>query len=280
MNDPIKVQKKVIGDSEINAVDARELHEFLEVKSDFKNWIKNYIRDFNFKEDEDFMVGKNLPVSTIGFQPLNPKKENEDFVGLGKNLPKPKGGRPTKEYIISIDMAKELSMLQRTIKGKEARLYFIQCEKNLKEIISPQCKLPKTFGESLRMLADEVDKNEILQIENNKLELKIEKDKDKVDFAESIILTENAISIGDFAKLLKDENIKMGQNKLFAWLRKHEFLMSGWKKRNIPYQRFIDSGYFQVVETTYVNNGVDYLTTKTLVTGKGQVAIIQKIKEI
>lgn len=86
------------------AVNARELHQFLEVKSDFNNWIKNRISDYGFTENQDFEV----------------------FV---KNNENSQGGRPLKEYIISIDMAKELSMVERNEKGKLARLYFIEMEK-------------------------------------------------------------------------------------------------------------------------------------------------------
>ena len=98
------------------AVNARELHQFLEVKSDFNNWIKNRISDYGFTENQDFEV----------------------FV---KNNENSQGGRPLKEYIISIDMAKELSMVERNEKGKLARLYFIEMEKKAKE---PQQRLLPT----------------------------------------------------------------------------------------------------------------------------------------
>jgi len=104
MNELIKVENKQIGSEKVNAVDARGLHEFLEVKSDFRNWIKNRVKDYDFKE-------------------------NQDFVSFGKILP---AGGKTKEYVISLDMAKELSMVERNAKGKQARQYFITCEKKLK----------------------------------------------------------------------------------------------------------------------------------------------------
>lgn len=90
------------GDKQV--VNARDLYNFLEVKSDFNNWIKNRIRDYNFVENQDFEVFVN-------------------------NYENSKGGRPTKEYAITLDMAKELSMLERNEKGKEARKYFIAVEK-------------------------------------------------------------------------------------------------------------------------------------------------------
>lgn len=90
------------------SVSARELHLFLEVKSHFKDWIKRRIDDYGFIENQDFEVSLIFEQNT-------------------------KGGRPTKEYILSMDMAKELSMLERSDKGKQARIYFIECEKRLKE---------------------------------------------------------------------------------------------------------------------------------------------------
>lgn len=108
MNQLIKVETKTIGDEEVNAVNARELHAFLEVGKDFSNWIKGRIEQYDFIQGIDFTI----------------------FANSGENL---LGGRPKQDYIISIDMAKELSMVERNEKGKEARKYFIQCEKMLRE---------------------------------------------------------------------------------------------------------------------------------------------------
>lgn len=90
------------------SVSARDLHSFLEVGRDFSNWIKGRISDYGFIENQDFEVSLIFEQNT-------------------------KGGRPTKEYILSMDMAKELSMLERSDRGKQARLYFIECEKRLRE---------------------------------------------------------------------------------------------------------------------------------------------------
>jgi len=95
------------------AVSARELHEFLESKQEFANWIKGKIKDFEFINDMDFMI----------------------------ILSKSSGGRPSKEYFITLDMAKELSMLERNERGKQARRYFIACEKKLKEVSKPSSQI-------------------------------------------------------------------------------------------------------------------------------------------
>lgn len=98
-------QTKVDGEL-IQTVNARDLHEFLEVTSRFNDWILNRIKDFGFEEGSDYST-------------------------FTENLVK---GRPAKQYAISIDMAKELSMVERNDKGKEARQYFIQCEKQVKQL--------------------------------------------------------------------------------------------------------------------------------------------------
>jgi phage anti-repressor protein len=93
----------------LNAVDGRTLHSFLEVGKDFSNWIKAKIEKYDFVENVDYEV----------------------FANSGENS---NGGRPSKEYIISLDMAKEVSMVENNQKGREARQYFIKAEKTLSEV--------------------------------------------------------------------------------------------------------------------------------------------------
>ena len=88
-----------------DTVNARELFDFLDVQHRFRDWIKNNIRDYGFKEGIDFSY----------------------FYSVSK------GGRPAKEYALTIHMAKELSMVAKTKKGKQARRYFIKCEEILKK---------------------------------------------------------------------------------------------------------------------------------------------------
>lgn len=97
----IQISNNKISDYEVKTVNARELHQFLEIKSRFNDWINNRIRDFGFLE-------------------------NQDFVTVTKNLV---SGGSQKEIYLSIDMAKELSMVERNEKGKQARQYFIEMEK-------------------------------------------------------------------------------------------------------------------------------------------------------
>ena len=111
MQNLINIEQKAIGTTHVQTVDARELHAFLEVGKHFASWISDRIDQFGFVEDQDFIV--------LDF----PNSGNQ--VGYG-------GDRRSKEYHLTLDMAKELSMVERTPKGKEARLYFIECERRLR----------------------------------------------------------------------------------------------------------------------------------------------------
>lgn len=106
------------------------------------------------------------------------------------------------------------------------------------------------------------------------LEGKVEQDKPLVDFATQVSKSSDLIDIAQMAKLAQDENINIGRNKLFEWLREKKILMNN----NNPYQRFIDQGFFQLKEITKNTPYGDKIFLKTLVTGKGQIYIIQKLK--
>ncbi|MBF0421259.1 MAG: antA/AntB antirepressor family protein [Magnetococcales bacterium] len=104
----LPVAQGPIGEELVLTVNAKELHAFLEVGKDFSNWIKDRIGKYNFIENQDFIV----------------------FAKFGEN---PQGGRPATEYHLTLDMAKELAMVQSNAKGQQARRYFIRCEKRLKD---------------------------------------------------------------------------------------------------------------------------------------------------
>lgn len=102
----------------------------------------------------------------------------------------------------------------------------------------------------------------------------LEEQKPLVSFAEAISQSSDSIDIGVFAKLIKDEGIKLGRNKLFDWLRNNKYLM----KNNIPYQRYIDDNTFEVIEYKYKTPYGDKIGNKVLVTGKGQIKLVEKLK--
>lgn len=107
MGQIISINTAVIGKEEVSSVDARELYTVLEAKKDFSSWIKSQIESLSLEEDMDYIV----------------------FTQKGENL---NGGRPAKEYILSIDTAKHIAMASRTKKGREVRTYFVEVEKNFK----------------------------------------------------------------------------------------------------------------------------------------------------
>lgn len=102
----------------------------------------------------------------------------------------------------------------------------------------------------------------------------LEQQQPLVDFANKVSESSNLINMGKMAKLLSDENIKIGRNTLFSWLRKEKILM----KDNIPYQKYIDNGYFEVKESTYETPYGVKSQQVTLVTGKGQIYITEKLR--
>ena len=116
-------------------------------------------------------------------------------------------------------------------------------------------KLPQTYQEALRALADKVEQNEKLAAENAKL-------LPKAEFFDAVTDSKTAISIGEVAKVL---DMGIGQNKLFAFLREQKIL----DRQNIPYQEYIDRGYFRIVEQKYEVHGEVRINIKTLVFQKG-----------
>jgi len=105
----ISVTQATIGTATVQTVNARDLHAFLEVQTRFNDWMAARIEEYGFIE-------------------------NKDYLGFTEKSVKPQGGRPSKEYALTLDMAKELSMVERTAKGKQAREYFIECEKRVRQI--------------------------------------------------------------------------------------------------------------------------------------------------
>jgi anti-repressor protein len=127
----IPLHTRSINEQTLDTVNARELHTFLELGRDFSNWIKARIAQYGFEEGEDFMIISRSPKLASGNRGA------------------------TKEYFITLDMAKELAMVERNEKGKQARRYFIDCEKQLTE----QKQLPVTTPNTAIL---ETDKYQLL----------------------------------------------------------------------------------------------------------------------
>ena len=187
--------------------------------------------------------------------------ENQDF--LLNNFVKQtgRGGHNKVDHIIKLDMAKEIAMIQRTDKGKEVRQYFIQVEKDFN---SPE----KIMARALLMADKKV----------HRLEAQIEADRPKVLFADAVSASKSSCLIGELAKILKQNGIDIGQNKLFQWLRSNGYLISrrgeSW---NQPTQKSMQLGLFELKKTN-INHADGHTTvnTTTKVTGKGQQYFINK----
>lgn len=116
-----------------------------------------------------------------------------------------------------------------------------------------------------------LEKDEVIE----KQEVKLIEQKPLVDFADTVAKASNSIEIGVFAKLVKDENIDIGRNNLFKWLKTNKFLM----KDNIPYQKYIDLGYFELIEYTFKTPYRVMTGNRTQITGVGQIKIIEKLRK-
>lgn len=168
------------------------------------------------------------------------------------------------DYVITVDFAKRLCMMARSEKGEEARRYFIECENTVKQGL--RYRLPVTYAEALRQLADETEAKEKIQKE-------LESAKPKIDFFNQVADSKDAIDMGSVAKVL---NYGMGRNKLFEFLRNEGILMSN----NQPYQQYQDMGWFRVVEQKYTKpDSSTHISTKTLVYQKGLQAIQKRISK-
>ena len=237
MNELIKIEKQIINNDEVNSVNARDLWVALESKQDFSTWIKARL-------EQAYAV------------------ENEDYGVFHKTVENLKGGRPQVEYALSLDLAKNIAMLERNEKGNQIRKYFIACEKQLREQQTPQ--LPQTYLEALESLVESEKRNQALQA-------KIQADKPKVAFADIVSGSDDSITIGQLAKLLKQAGVDTGRQRLFNYLRDNGYLIRGKTRDfNMPTQKYMDMGLFEIKETSIALKDKNILSLSPRVTGKGQ----------
>lgn len=207
---------------------ARELHSFLELTERFGNWFER-MKQYGFIENQDYIGRKTF--NTLARQELQ-------------------------DYEISLDMAKEIAMIQRNEKGRQARQYFIEVEKKWN---SPEY----VMNRALEISRQQVER---LMLENKEL-------KPKAEFFDAVADSKNAIQMSEVAKVLNYPGY--GRNRLFEFLREKKILMPN----NQPYQKYVDCGYFRVVEQKYTKpNGDIAINIKTLVYQKG-VNYIRKLLE-
>ncbi|MEN5278103.1 phage antirepressor KilAC domain-containing protein [Brucella sp. TWI432] len=220
-----------IGEGSIQTVNARELHSFLEVTTRFNDWINNRIRDFGFVE-------------------------NQDFVTLTENLV---SGGKRKEFHLSLDMAKELSMVERNDKGKQARQYFIECERRAKDPLAA-LNDPAAMRGLLLSYADKV----IV------LEAKVEDMQEDVTAHERLTKADGSLTPTEAAK-----NLGIRPKDLFSWLSRNRWI---YKRLNsaawLGYQDKCNQGLLEH-KTSIIqrSDGSEKITEQVRITAKGLSAL-------
>ena len=128
---------------------------------------------------------------------------------------------------------------------------------------------PDTMIQLCQALKEEQEKRKALEV-------KVEEDKPKVQFAEAVDSSPSSILVGTLAKLITQNGVKIGQNKLYEWMRQNGYLISQGSRHNEPTQKAMELGLFEVREQVYDRNGVNFVSKTTMVTGKGQQYFINK----
>ena len=219
-------------------VSARELYEQLEISKRFSAWFETNSQGF---------------------------VEGEDFTSVLKGTEVQNNGgiqvRELQDYNLTVDMAKHLCLMSRTEKGKQCRQYLLDLEKAWN---TPE----QVMARALKIANQTIDR---LKQNNMKLLADNEQMKPKAEFFDAVADSKTAISMNEVSKVLGIKGY--GRNNLFEFLRRNGIL-DRW---NVPYQRYIDCGWFRVIEQKYTRNGEPCVSTKTLVYQKGVDAIRKKI---
>ena len=223
--------------SETMTVSARELHEKLKIGTRFNDWFPRMC-EYGFVEGQDF-YSKMSKTSEIG-------------------------GRPITDYEISVDMAKEICMIQRTPEGREVRLYLIDLEKAWN---TPELVMARGLKAAQAMIEQKDEQIKLLTADNKRM-------KPKEVFADAVTASDSAILIRDLAKLIKQNGHEIGEKRLYKWMREHGYII---KHSTQPTQKAMELGLFEVIERTIQRaDKSPQVTSTTKVTGKGQQYFINK----
>lgn len=224
-------------------VNGRELHRRLRVDSNYTTWFKRMC-DYGFVEASDYKT-------------CFPKLESESH-----------GGHNKVDHNLTISMAKEICMLQRTEQGRIIRRHLIAVEEAWNSpdaVINRALKISNARVQSL--MAD---------VKN--LESRIALDAPKVLFADSVTASATDIHVGELAKILKQNGFDTGRTRLFELLRKDGFIMKAQSgEYNTPTQKSMNMGLMRIEEQTYTVAGEPPRIRKIpLITGKGQIYFVQR----
>ena len=236
MNELLKV---TVNKNQEQIVSGRELHMFLGIETPYTKWFERMLQ-FGFEEEKDFWTKKSEST----------------------------GGRPSTDHIMKLDMAKELCMLARNEKGKQARQYFLEVER---EWNTPE----KVMARALKLADIKLKEITAFAAEQSR---QLEEARPKVIFADAVSASKSSILIGEMAKLLRQNGINIGQKRLFEWMRDNGYLIKQkCADYNTPTQKSMEMGLFEIKKGTYVNGDGCVVTTRTVkVTGKGQQYLINK----
>lgn len=236
MNELIPISEHTINAATVQVCSARTLHEFLQLGKDFSTWIKARIEQYDFVEGQDYVVFDS------------PKKRNQ---ARG-------GDRRSKEYLLTIEMAKELSMVERNEKGKQARQYFLECERRAKTAIDP-----------IAVLGDATAMRGLLLTYTEKvisLEQTVAKQAPQVATLNRIAAADGSMCMRDAAKVLQVRPVDLRR-----WLVAHGWIYqrpghSGW----LAYQDRIQQGVMcHKVTTVQREDGSDKIVEQARITPKG-----------
>lgn len=206
---------KINFDAENPTISARELYTGLEITDRFSRWFER-MSAYGFEENVDFTSVKSSTLVNNGAE------------------------RELIDYQLSIDMAKQICMIQRTDKGRQYRQYFLDLEKAWN---TPE----QVFARALKMADRTIEQ---LKQCNAALIEDVERMKPKEIFADAVATSNTSILIGDLAKLLRQNGHETGQKRLFEQLRKDGYLVKFGSSRNMPTQRAMEMGLFEVKEST------------------------------
>lgn len=226
-------------------VSGRALHQFLGVGTEYMKWFARMC-EYGFAENADYTV----------------------FV---KNDENPNGGRPSTDHVLKLDMAKELCMLARSDKGKQARRYFLELEREWNSPEKVMARALKIAQQKLTVFGDRI----------KLLEADAERMRPKEIFADAVTGSSDTIPVGELAKILRQNGYRIGRNRLFDWMRENGYLIQrAGDSYNCPTQKAMDMGLFEIKETvvTHSDGTVSvYRTSK--VTGKGQIYFVHKFSK-
>lgn len=219
---------------------ARELHKELNIAGRFSRWFEQ-MSEYGFEENVDYTSVQNCT-----------EVQNNGGIQV----------RELQDYQITLDMAKEIAMLQRNEKGKQIRKKLIELEKAWN---SPEKVMARALDIAHKTIAN-------LQIKNEEM-------KPKALFADTVAASDSSILVGQEAKLISQSGCKMGQNRFFAWLRENGYLCSKGENYNMPTQKSREMDLIEIKIRTVTNPDGSVRETKTpVITGKGQIYFINKFK--